>query len=816
MMIEAAKALRDHFGHPEFRPGQRESIEATLQGRDVVAVMPTGSGKSLCYQVPALVRDGPAVVVSPLIALMKDQVDALQRAGVAATFINSSIDSQERRRRMEGMASGRWQLIYVAPERLRSPTFRALLRRVPLGLLAVDEAHCISSWGHDFRPDYLRVGEMVAAARPAPVVACTATATPEVRDDIVRRLDLQTPKVLVRGFRRDNLFLTVERVRGADDKIGRALGHLTAALAGEGSALVYCSTRKRSEEVADKLRRERIAAEAYHAGIAPEDRKGVQDRFMGGGTRCVVATNAFGMGVDKADVRLVIHHDLPGSPEAYYQEVGRAGRDGRPSRCVLLFNHGDLHVRRFLIEASNPPEEVVRQVYDVLAQEAEDGGGGGVVELSPIAIADRCSLAKGDRQVRSALIALERAELLERGVPGDGRPAFQLVKRAPAAVDVALAEVAGAPRRRALLEALLRRPGFREGDAVSVDWGALAAEAGAEEASIRRAATALRGAGLVSVRRGFSGRAMLLRSGAEPDAVSFTALKERADREHQKLRRMTIYCTGVQCRHGFILDHFGDEEAGACGDSCDICTDAAGRQAEGDAGGTRRPTSAGDPGLGRQPEDLTDDQILSIRKALSAVARLRGRYGLGRVAAVLTGGRDQKLVDAGLDQLPTYGALSRWRRADVLILLESLVAAGCCEVRGQEYPLITLSELGAEVMHARQPPPLGWPALSATSAPRPTGQNPRRRGSPASDDPPLTREAQDLLDRLRQLRTALARDRSVPAYVIATDRTLIDMARQCPQDDAGLLQVHGIGPQKVERYGAEFLAAVRGQAPPGP
>jgi ATP-dependent DNA helicase RecQ len=553
---------------------------------------------------------------------------------------------------------------------------------------------------------------MVDVARPAPVVACTATATPEVRDDIIRRLGLESPTVIVRGFRRDNLFLTVERVRGADDKIGRARGHLREALAGAGSALVYCSTRKRCEEVAGKLRGDQISAEAYHAGIDKEARKAVQDRFMSGATRCVVATNAFGMGVDKADVRLVIHHDLPGSPEAYYQEVGRAGRDGRPSRCVMLFNHGDLHVRRFLIEASNPPEQVVRHVYDAVRKEADALGPGGIVDLSPMGIADRCPLAKGERQVRSALMALERSELLERGGGGDGRLSFRLV------------------------------PGVS-------DW------------------------------------------------VDLSHLKERADRDHDKLRRMTVYCTGVQCRHGFILDHFGDKESAACGDSCDVCTGQISQLPQG-------------PGATGSPEDLTEDQILAIRKALSAVARLRGRYGMGRIAAVLTGGRDQKLIDAGLAQLPTYGALESWKRADVLILLETLMASGCCEVRGSEYPTVFLSELGAEVMHARQRPPMGWPGVGPGRR-RAGGTRGSGGGSSALEEgPPLTEDELEVLDRLRELRTSLASDRGVPAYVIATDRTLVDMVRLRPKDDATLLLVHGIGPQKVERYGTDFLTAVRG------
>lgn len=351
--------VRRYWGFDALRPIQGEAIAAALDGRDSLVVLPTGGGKSLCYQVPAAVSGTTDVVVSPLIALMKDQVDGLKAAGIPATFVNSSVPWDELQRRMDGVAAGRFRILYVAPERFRSGGFRRALARVRLGLLAVDEAHCVSEWGHDFRPDYLRLDDAIAAARPAPAVACTATATPEVRAAIVARLGLADPRVLVRGFRRDNLFLEVERVGGAGDKLGRLADHLRDALAGPGSALVYCATRRRAEEVASGLAQRGLAADAYHGGLTSDARRSVQDRFMDGSTRCVVATNAFGMGVDKADVRFVGHHDLPGSPEGYYQEIGRAGRDGRPSRCVLLFNHGDLHVRRFLIEASNPPDDVV-------------------------------------------------------------------------------------------------------------------------------------------------------------------------------------------------------------------------------------------------------------------------------------------------------------------------------------------------------------------------------------------------------------------------------------------------------------------------
>jgi ATP-dependent DNA helicase RecQ len=335
------------LGLAEFRPGQREIIEAVVAGRPTIAVLPTGAGKSLCYQLPATILDGLTVVVSPLIALMKDQVDGLTARGVAATFVNSTLEPNEREQRLSAAIAGRVRLLYVAPERFRSSGFLTTLRRARVALLAVDEAHCIAEWGHDFRPDYARLGEVVRALRPARLVALTATATPDVQGEIAAQLGMESPAVFVRGFDRPNLAFEVEQAGGDRDKLDRLLRLLRDA--DGGTAIVYAATRRKAEDVATALRTARVPARAYHAGLDDDERAAVQEAWSSGKLRVVVATNAFGMGVDKADVRLVVHHELPSSVEAYYQEAGRAGRDGRPARCVLLFNHRDVRTREWMI-----------------------------------------------------------------------------------------------------------------------------------------------------------------------------------------------------------------------------------------------------------------------------------------------------------------------------------------------------------------------------------------------------------------------------------------------------------------------------------
>jgi ATP-dependent DNA helicase RecQ len=359
------QSLQEHFGHAAFREGQRQVVEAVLAGKDVLAVMPTGGGKSLCYQLPALLLDGMTLVVSPLIALMKDQVDDLVSRGLPATYLNSTLSSAERARRLAACRNGEYRLVFVAPERMRSAAFRRAAAEMGVSRLAVDEAHCISQWGHDFRPDYLRLGELRAAMGSPPTIALTATATPTVRDGILQELKLSDPAVFVAGFERPNLTLSVRAVSGVADKLAAVEA---AAVQTGGSGIVYAATRKNVEEVADYLRGRGHDVAAYHAGFADGERERVQDAFMAGRVPVMVATNAFGMGVDKPDIRFVLHYDMPGSLEAYYQEAGRAGRDGEPADCCLLFQFPDIRIQEFFQEGANPPREIIEEVFQRLQE----------------------------------------------------------------------------------------------------------------------------------------------------------------------------------------------------------------------------------------------------------------------------------------------------------------------------------------------------------------------------------------------------------------------------------------------------------------
>ena len=352
--MDKYSTLKQYYGHSAFRAGQEELIDSILSGRDALCVMPTGGGKSLCYQIPALLLPGITLVVSPLISLMKDQVAALKSAGVPAAYINSSLTGEQIRTVYARTRKGAYKLIYVAPERLETNSFLSLMQEMDVSFLAVDEAHCISQWGQDFRPSYLGIVDFINALPRRPIVAAyTATATKQVQSDILRLLQLQSPYRIVTGFDRPNLYFEVIRPKNRD----AALMDILRRKRGE-SGIVYCATRKAVEQVCGNLIRAGIDATRYHAGLSDEERKENQEKFQYDTCPVMVATNAFGMGIDKSNVRFVIHYQMPRSMEAYYQEAGRAGRDGETAECILLYNGSDIFTAKWMIEHTEPNENM--------------------------------------------------------------------------------------------------------------------------------------------------------------------------------------------------------------------------------------------------------------------------------------------------------------------------------------------------------------------------------------------------------------------------------------------------------------------------
>lgn len=366
LMSNLHAALRTHFHFDHFRPGQQDIVQSILDGHDTLALLPTGGGKSLCYQLPATQLPGITLVISPLIALMKDQVDALTARGIPATYLNSTVSSSSAQTRMAELQSGKIKLLYAAPERLSQTNFQHWLHQLNLSLIAIDEAHCVSQWGHDFRPDYLKIKHYLQKLPHRPIVAAfTATATPEVKQDIIARLSLQSPQIFVRGFDRPNLRFFARpnlKVKQRQQETARIIKSLT------GSGIVYVITRKGTQDLADFLNSQGITAVAYHAGLSADQRTKIQDQFMDNQYQVIVATIAFGMGVDKADIRWVIHMGMPATLENYYQEAGRAGRDGEVAYCILLHSGRDTSLHHFFLTQSKQEMKQQGKPWDEISQ----------------------------------------------------------------------------------------------------------------------------------------------------------------------------------------------------------------------------------------------------------------------------------------------------------------------------------------------------------------------------------------------------------------------------------------------------------------
>ncbi|MEX2460695.1 MAG: DNA helicase RecQ [Paenibacillaceae bacterium] len=353
MLAQAQKLLKQYYGYSTFRDGQKDIIHSVLAGNDVLGIMPTGGGKSICYQIPALLLPGTTLVISPLISLMKDQIDTLDSMGIPATFINSSLTYPEVEKRIQKAGRGLYKLLYIAPERLEMERFMVLLQKLTISMVAIDEAHCISQWGHDFRPSYRSIASLLRMLPERPIVAAfTATATPEVVDDIVQSLSLHNTNVFRNGFDRPNLTYTVTRV--ADKK-----SYMQQWITGrhKEAGIIYAATRKDVDAIYEYLHKNGVSVGKYHAGLSDKERNDAQEKFLFDDVRVMVASNAFGMGIDKSNVRYVLHYNMPRNMEAYYQEAGRAGRDGEPSECVLLFSPQDIMIQKFLIEQSQLPPE---------------------------------------------------------------------------------------------------------------------------------------------------------------------------------------------------------------------------------------------------------------------------------------------------------------------------------------------------------------------------------------------------------------------------------------------------------------------------
>jgi ATP-dependent DNA helicase RecQ len=750
----ARRQLNETFGYASFRPGQSEAISAVLNGQDVVAVMPTGGGKSLCYQIPALQLPHVTLVVSPLIALMRDQVDRLLQRGVRAAAIHSGMEQGSINNVIAEVARGEVQLLYVAPERLESTTFRRQLSTVPLSLLAVDEAHCISEWGHDFRPSYQSIATLFDERPRVPILAVTATATPDVRQDIVRSLKLQRPVEIVRGFDRPNLAFSV-----VDTPF--KVEHITqmARTFPNDIMIVYCGSRKRVESTAEDLQRRGLRAEAYHAGLADAVRGDVQDRFLDGTIKILVATNAFGMGVDKADVRHVIHTDFTLTLEAYYQEAGRAGRDGAPSTCTLLVQQEDRRLMDFFIESSYPAATTIQAVYHHLYERLGIGVGQGAGNtLMADASSIGAALTLPVITVNGVLTMLERAGAIVR-TSQHGTARIRLRTSVARLNELA---TRARPERAAVLDALVRRIGGRgPDDHIDIEVGEMLRRSGATINEFAETMAALQQSRLITYTPPAAQGSLTILANRDRQApIDLDDLRRRREHAQQKFDVMIRYAAALACKRNFILNHFGDPSIdGVCG-RCSSCN-----------GVTQAPP-------------LTDRQLNVVMSVIRTAYQLGGRFGKQVIADVLTGTATPRIQQYSLDRCDDFGAMRTVGRREILDGIDAALARNYIAQASGMYPVLGTTDEGARFI-GRLPRQIAieWQ---------------RRTASPA------------LIAALREARERWALRDGATGSALASLEELEQIAVDSPQTRAELIPGRHGSAAFIERYGDDVIRVIIG------
>ncbi len=595
--------LKRYFGYDSFRTGQEALVDALLGGRNVLGIMPTGAGKSLCYQIPALMMSGITLVISPLISLMKDQVNALVQQGVSAAYLNRSLTESQYAKALKNAANGRYKIIYVAPERLESVSFMNMCRAVKISMVAVDEAHCVSQWGQDFRPGYLNIRKFITKLHYRPVIgAFTATATEEVKADIIRLLGLNNPIAVTTGFDRPNLYFSVLRPKSKPNELLKLLKERRGK-----SGIVYCSTRKKVEEVCDMLNARGVSATRYHAGLEDTERIKNQDDFVYDRKQVMVATNAFGMGIDKSNVGFVIHYNMPKNLESYYQEAGRAGRDGTEADCILLYSKSDVMTCRYFIEN---------------------------IEYNPDLTAEQ-------------------------------------------------------------------NAAFRQ-------------------------------------------------------------------KEEERLKYMTFYCTTSDCLRGFMLRYFGDDYKTSCG-KCSNCL----------------------------TEFDTEDVTVEAQKILSCIIKTGQHYGVKIIIDVLRGVSSDKIKRAGLNTQSTYGIMKTVRATEIKDIIEKLEELGYIISVDAKRPTLRVTDMSYPVLRGMAKIKIKKSKLTKAY---------EEKSVLSEVDP-------ELFEALKQVRIEFAKKRGVPAFVIFTDAALTDMCRKMPITNSEFLEVSGVGQNKLDKYGDAFMRVIEKYKP---